>query len=229
MKWINKHLEVIALWSVILAVLWVIFGPLILTQTIYTIRDFAGGENNTGLIGDTIGGITAPIVGLISVVLLYLALIKQIESNRISVHEANFRIIYSEIGELKNATEKYSYAEKFGNEATVLFAMEINKIHLAKELTNSHVELLDKYNLLLGKFNRIFYLLDNLKTSEDYKDILSKDLQQIVSIHFVDGFNTIFKWEVEKEKWFGGIEYKMFMVKSNSKKVLDEVLERNKK
>ena len=39
---------------------------------------------NTGPIGDTIGGTTAPIVGLVSAVLVYYAFLAQIQANKIT-------------------------------------------------------------------------------------------------------------------------------------------------
>jgi len=101
-NWINRHLEYIAFSAVILSILWIIFGPILLTQHYFSIVDFSDEKGGTGTIGDTIGGITAPIIGLISTILLYLALIKQIESNRATVHEANFRIINSELSTLSD-------------------------------------------------------------------------------------------------------------------------------
>jgi hypothetical protein len=88
-----------------------VFGPMLLTQTRFGITNFGGEEHNTGLVGDTIGGITTPIVTLISVILLYLALIKQIETSEGSKHEANFRIVYSE----KSYQSKFNELNIFKN------------------------------------------------------------------------------------------------------------------
>jgi len=54
-------------------------SPYILT------RDYIGiyFDEITGPIGDTIGGITAPIVGLIGAILVYYALKEQIKANEI--------------------------------------------------------------------------------------------------------------------------------------------------
>lgn len=230
MTWINKHLEKIALTAVILAALWVIFGPLLLTQTYFTITDFAGGENNTGLIGDTIGGITAPVVGLISVILLYLALIKQIESNKASVAEANFRIIYEELAQLRNSAERYTYENETGIEAIGKFAADIGVKDNLGQLTQGHYEVLDKFDLLLNKFHKIFYLLDNLKTSEEYKDILAKDLQHIFSIYFNNSYNLMQgQWAVSEEDLGDLIKGKMHMVKDHLRLILADVLKRNPK
>lgn len=53
------------------------FAPLILTEESISFVSFKG----KGEIGDTIGGITAPFIGLVSAILVYLALKAQIEAN----------------------------------------------------------------------------------------------------------------------------------------------------
>jgi len=227
MKWINKHLERLALIGIFIAVLWVIFGPLILTQTYFAIVDFSGGKNNTGLIGETIGGITAPVVGLISAILLYFTLIKQIESSKTSVYEANFRIIYNELGELKNEAERYSYENLFGIEAIEMFFTKMSQMLSNEQLQGQYWEM-DKFDLLLNKFNRIFYLLDNLKTSDEYKDFLSKDIKNISIIYLSKGYGQIFSnWAVSKEDLSDLEKGKMFMVKDHIQNILDDIQKRN--
>lgn len=229
MNWINKHLEKIAFGAIIFAALWIIFGPLILTQKYFTITDFAGGENNTGIIGDTIGGITAPVVGLISVVLLYLALIKQIESNKISVHEANFRIIYEEIAQLKNACEQYTFENKYGIEAIGKFAATIGIKDINGQLIEDDYTVLDKFEILLNRYHKIFYLLDNLKTSTEYKDLLSKDLQNTYALYFNNCFGIMHgKWTVTVDDINNLIKGKMYMVKDHLRIIQEDVLKRNR-
>jgi hypothetical protein len=54
-----------------------ILAPFVLTEPSISFISF----KNTGEIGDTIGGITAPFIGLISAILVYLALKAQIDAN----------------------------------------------------------------------------------------------------------------------------------------------------
>ncbi len=227
MKWINKHLEKIALTSVILAALWVLFGPILLTQTGICIADFSDNENNTGLIGDTIGGITAPVVGLISAVLLYLALLKQIENNNITVHEANFRILYEEINKLRTDSERYSFDNKYGIEAIGTFSARFGVRNQLSQLADGDFSVLDTFDLLLNKFHRIFYLLDNLKTSDEYKDILSNDLQHLYAIYFNDSCGIMQGWDVSRDD-IDLIKSKMFMVQDNLRIIRDDILRRNR-
>jgi hypothetical protein len=65
--------------TVIIAVLLTIIAPFLLTRS-----NFYEGFNfsNTGQIGDTVGGITAPIIGLVSILLLYYTLHEQRKFNK---------------------------------------------------------------------------------------------------------------------------------------------------
>ncbi len=103
-------------WLVIVAILSLILSPIIFTQN-WTNISF----NKTGQIGDTIGGITAPVIGLISILLLYLAFIEQsiatekqneaiiaqndaIELQReMFVKERDYDIVTNSINEIKNS------------------------------------------------------------------------------------------------------------------------------
>lgn len=68
-------------------ILCVVLSPIILTRpAISSILDFT----LTGQIGDTIGGITSPIIGILSVILLYLTLKQQ---NEINAEQKNYNDI----------------------------------------------------------------------------------------------------------------------------------------
>jgi hypothetical protein len=228
MKWINDNLEKIALSFIIFAVLWIVFGPILVTS--YSIVNFAGDNNNTGQIGDTIGGITSPVVGLISIVLLYFTLIKQIESNKSNVSEANFRIINEEVSILKKSVDQYSFAGHGGKNAIYSFATTIGENHIAGQLGEDQYEIVDRFHNLLYQFNKILYLLDNLKTSNEYKDFLSKDLQQIYVLNFQStlGYMTQ-KWVVSEKDAPNLVNGKMFAVKGNLQEIAKEIAKRNKK
>lgn len=63
----------------VLAVMIIIVAPVLFTQPAkYSCFDFS----STGQIGDTIGGITAPIIGVVSILLLYLTLKGQLDFNK---------------------------------------------------------------------------------------------------------------------------------------------------
>ena len=63
----------------VLIVIIIIVAPILFTQPAkYSCFDFS----STGQIGDTIGGITAPIIGVVSILLLYLTLNGQLDFNK---------------------------------------------------------------------------------------------------------------------------------------------------
>lgn len=71
--------------------------PALLTQTAVTIFNFS----QTGQVGDTIGGITAPFIGLLSAYLIYKAFIVQVESNKIQSKNNEFGIALKLIEDLE--------------------------------------------------------------------------------------------------------------------------------
>jgi hypothetical protein len=104
-------------------IIFVIFSPFIFIRQIGTIS-----FQETGQIGDTIGGITAPIVNLIGAVLVFFALHAQIEANKIiqqqideqksdSIKSKNFTNLLKIYDELKNDIDEFSYTknEAFGS------------------------------------------------------------------------------------------------------------------
>ena len=63
----------------VLVVIIIVVAPVLFTQPAkYSCFDFS----STGQIGDTIGGITAPIIGVVSILLLYLTLKGQLDFNK---------------------------------------------------------------------------------------------------------------------------------------------------
>lgn len=63
---------------VVLSILFILIAPFILTRSGFETMSFL----NTGQIGDTIGGISSPIVGIVSIILLAYTLIEQLAFNR---------------------------------------------------------------------------------------------------------------------------------------------------
>lgn len=72
-NWLKEHLTVVY----IIIIITIIISPFLLTLPSISFLDFKG----TGQIGDTIGGITAPIIGILSSTLLYLTLKEQFKFN----------------------------------------------------------------------------------------------------------------------------------------------------
>src|SRR5438094_10642803 len=65
-------------------------------------------------IGSAIGGITAPIIGIGTAILLYLAFMKQVESNRDQKLKNESDIIFLLMGQLNNEVEQFYHSYSKG-------------------------------------------------------------------------------------------------------------------
>ncbi|TYB73200.1 hypothetical protein [Bizionia myxarmorum] len=123
----------LAFFILILGITLILLAPLIFTQ--YGIVSFT----NTGQIGDTIGGITAPITGIIGAILVYLALKAQINANeiiqgQITEQKADERTKrkLSYISDLYKyflqAIDNFEYTKSNGNGGIIKILAELSKM-----------------------------------------------------------------------------------------------------
>lgn len=77
------------------------FAPYLLTRNSCFFPSF---DESTGVIGDTIGGITAPIVGILGAILVFYALLEQIKANK---------IITDQFIEQKKITHRQNFEQTF--------------------------------------------------------------------------------------------------------------------
>ncbi len=175
-------------------IVWIIIGPILLTQ--FSFLDFT----NTGGIGETISGISAPAIGLFSIILLYLALLKQIENNRSTQNEANFKIIYQEICNFKNDINTFQYDNYNGKDAIKRWAEDLkieifnNKFTIALK----GLGYIEKAKLPILDIGRIFFLKENLKTNDEYNIFIKKELTYMFSYYLKDVYDVIITWDLEK-------------------------------
>jgi uncharacterized membrane protein len=103
--WIKEHIE----WIVISFAAFTILSPFIFTLPLGWINLTA-----TGQIGDTIGGLTAPILNFLSIMLLYLTLREQISSNNnlstIERRSRDYDIIFKQYDNLKDELDRIEIA-----------------------------------------------------------------------------------------------------------------------
>ena len=95
MKWIEEHILLI----IIIAIIFVIIGPWAISSPYLFDWDFFD-LSEKGSVGDTIGGITAPIIGLVSILLLYLTFREQTKINK---EQKNFNDQQSSFNEHQKA------------------------------------------------------------------------------------------------------------------------------
>ncbi len=205
---VEKHLTAI----VFVFIVWVIISPILFTQ--FSIVSFSK-DGSTGQIGDTIGGITAPAIGILSAILLYLALTKQIENNNIIVHESNFRITYNEIIEFRKSLNEYQFLGQTGVHAIKNFPSQVPATLLARQTDGLYNDIAEYDNLFNG-FHRLFYLKDNLDTSEKYSDFLKKEIRKLYTDFFQQpSLEILTNWDVTEADLIDEIRGRMYMLKQN--------------
>ena len=99
--------------------------PLLLSQESFTGISFS----DTGQIGDTIGGITAPFVGLLGALLVYKSFKAQIEANKTLSKETTYNYVNSLVGNVIKYSEEHKYQSKiyeFLNSFGELFQSNLN-------------------------------------------------------------------------------------------------------
>ncbi len=180
MKKVLEYIEEKVAWLIFFGFILMIIAPyLIVNWSLCQKCNFL----NTGPIGDTIGGITSPIVNLLGALLVYFAfnaqnkanetqagaLKSQVEANQIlkeEIDRANFFSTYNEITELLDLTniqfDNIRYNNKKGEEAFDSWLNEHEQKDL-NEKTNKHflkecffvLELVDKTSKSIEAFSDI--------------------------------------------------------------------------
>lgn len=96
----------------------------------------------TGKIASTINNFTAPLIGLLSVFLLYRALMAQVNSNKIQRQEHNAQIVESAISDL----ERRIYDIEFGDASKSYFQQKRGLQAVVDKITQFNVRLTEDFN-----------------------------------------------------------------------------------
>lgn len=144
-------------------ILYVYFFIPVLTNKIPTICNL----NTTGEIGDTIGGLTAPIIGLFSAFLVYIAFKSQIDANKkqhkFNKKQSNFNDlnIFLELEKsLSQELEEIHYNIYHTDEENKWYSIRINGVTSLKYINNR----------LLSNANLNEYSFENLLKSGDLRE-----------------------------------------------------------
>jgi hypothetical protein len=209
-SFIEKHLSII----ILIFIIWVIISPILFTQ--FSIISFSN-DRSTGQIGDTIGGITAPAIGLLSAILLYLALTKQIDNNNIIIHESNFRTTYNEIVEFKKSLKEYKFFQQTGVHTIKIFPSQVLENLLVKQINRDKLyNIIVEYDNLFNGFHRLFYLMDNLDTNNKYSDFLKKEIKKVYTDFFQEPcIEVLTIWDVTENDLNDLIKGRMYILKQN--------------
>jgi carbon starvation protein CstA len=190
---LEKHFYVF----ILLAVIWLLIGPYLFTK--FSILDLS----NAGGIGSAFSGITSPIIALISAILLYITIVKQIESNRRNSYEANFKIIYQELVQIRTNINNYSYKNKKGKEGFEIFS-NTTKDLIDEDNTEILIDPIEKIRLTFLEIGRVLYLSNSLETTVEYSEFITNELTHIYSYYLKPTHSIMETWNIDfakKDTW----------------------------
>lgn len=140
-----------------------IFLPFLLTR-----QTFVGiGFSNTGEIGDTIGGLTAPAIGILSIYLLYKTLMAQIKSNDVNQILAHYNHINQNIELLKFRSVNLGKATEYSGSEAILRALDqesIIKEYIIDYPFANHV--FSELSLISSQYKILILLIEGSQLSE---------------------------------------------------------------
>lgn len=191
-----------------------LFAPLLLTREyIFEALDFS----DTGEIGDTIGGITAPIIGLIGALLVYYSFRAQIEMNRIQ-----WEAIKDQRKELQNQkkekeiNKKREFAfELFELEIGIIEKVNINAISVLSEMQingDANLKKVIENFLIAGTPFQKLHMLYNAQfiDNDDVTIMYYKTLGHDMFSHFIKNITELKKIFDENEKYRESIGVKNY-------------------
>lgn len=137
---------------------------------------------NTGQIGDTIGGITAPIINLIGAILVYVSFKAQIKANKIQFdilntdlqnqkQTSNFNVTLELFKELKEDYKNLTYKENNGQLALTVYVNQI-KDDWKKEDFIAHMKkaIYFDWKFILSEYDLILTHIDTAEFKNDEKN-----------------------------------------------------------
>ncbi|MGB0890766.1 MAG: hypothetical protein ACPGUU_00345 [Flavobacteriaceae bacterium] len=139
---------------------------------------------NTSSIGDTIGGITAPLLGIISVIFLYLTLNKQIDSSNDQKLKNESDIIFMLFNQLDNeynqiylySTNKTERTRKTGHEALIDYANSVYKFYSGSKIFSQYY-MADSIILVISSFKLIQKRISLSPLNSEMKELFQKKLE----------------------------------------------------
>lgn len=147
--------------------------------------------SNKGQIGDTIGGITAPVINSVGAILVFVSFQAQIKANKIQAdllkqgtnnqnYDRNFKVAIDLLNELKDDVnnlvyqDQYMSSEERGVAALTTF---VNRLHntWTKIVFNKHLgnTIYARYRFILSEFDLITYHIETSNFREGEKEKLS--------------------------------------------------------
>lgn len=163
----------------ILIVIAIAFTPIIFSK-VYSGIEF---NANTGAIGDTIGGITAPFINILAAILVWISFKEQVKANTLLSKETSFNFINSIVDNFQESFETFKNNEEENYQKVLYFSTKdypyndliIGRhpsisLGMSDEKCISLIKDIDKYfyqtsSKVLGSIKLFSTCLDNIKAS----------------------------------------------------------------
>lgn len=188
--------QAIAFILILIACLWIFIGPALMVGPSSTIS-----FKNTGEIGDTIGGITAPVIGLVSAILLYLSFRAQIKANRVVQQEANFRYILDEFENAKAKIESFQFQDTVGlyngNYGLERLAIEIHSYIQTSVGVWRYDEYFAKANFQMINFSIFLEEVSDLDISDKQRKTIKAKIWFYHAEYMNEMTTTVSFWKLE--------------------------------
>ena len=205
LKYFGKRIELLLFFGIFL----MIISPWILTRS-FGFIDF----QNTGEIGSTIGGITAPITGLIGALLIYYALIAQRDANKTQSENNSIQFILSLILDLENKCENLTFIdENLLHRKGIASFNSMSSILYFDKLIPYMGEKTDKYKndlMTVINFGNYFNVITNAALVYDFiesakidnfnKEILQKRFKHIYTVFLNKSLRRLSEYYFENKQ-----------------------------
>ncbi|KXH81207.1 hypothetical protein [Chryseobacterium kwangjuense] len=176
--------------ALLISILITIIAPFILTRKLNFI-DFT----NTGQIGDTIGGITAPFINIINAILIYIAFTEQLKANNLLKDQLD--------ADKSKEKERLSDIKKL-----ILFDLERNILPSLNQIKDEIPIFLNKKDGEILTFSDHIEFNDNIYKNVAHPDLLKifgDDFKLVTQIYSMVGYikkitalNISFKYPTER-------------------------------
>lgn len=187
-NWVNRHpVRSFFLYFLIVAILPLLF-------TVNTDIDTLNFKN-TGQIGDTIGGITAPFIGLLSAYLVYISFRQQYLANKLLIDARKEDAINQNINTLINRIEKaitdFQYANSnYGNKALYRFC-SFARDHIQSTVNLQSNDWRNNPVAYALEFKSMIQIIKHLKYTINY--LTKNQFDKSTLDFYFDYLKTIFK------------------------------------
>ncbi|CEN38799.1 conserved hypothetical protein [Capnocytophaga cynodegmi] len=168
MAWIKKYINVILLGiSIIIYLVFLVVSPIIFTRSNWFGFDFS----KTGQIGDTIGGITSPFIGVIAVFITGLAFYAQYRANQIQINalEQQKKQFEEEQKEYRKETELQKFETQF-YEMLRLHKENVNEIEI-ETIDGKTIKGRNAFFEMKKDLENVFILYDDKLNQKKIKEI----------------------------------------------------------